>query len=60
MGAGARAAKDTGLLRVLDSQIMRHHAAISFVTGILAVLGVAAMAVGLSQVSPFLKALLPF
>jgi len=49
-----------GLRSVLDSQIMRHQAAISFVTGALAVLGVGAMSLGLARVPPFLKVLLPF
>jgi hypothetical protein len=49
-----------GLLSVLDSQIMRHQVAISFVTGALAVLGVGAMSLGLARVSPLLKVLLPF
>jgi len=38
-----RTTENAGLLSVLDSQIMRHQAAISFVTGALAVLGVGAM-----------------
>jgi hypothetical protein len=60
-GAGKnRAAKDSGLLSMLDSQIMRHQAAISAVTGALAVLGVGAIVLGLSRVSPLLKILWPF
>ena len=60
-GAGKnRAAKDDGLLSTLDSQIMRHQTAISAVTGALAVLGVGAIALGLSRVSPLLKILWPF
>lgn len=60
-GAGKnRAAKDGGLLSTLDSQIMRHQAAISAVTGALAVLGVGAIVLGLSRVSPLLKILWPF
>jgi hypothetical protein len=60
-GAGKnRAAKDGGLLSTLDNQIMRHQAAISAVTGALAVLGVGAVVLGLSRVSPLLKVLWPF
>jgi len=55
-----RAVKDGGFLSTLDGQIMRHQAAISVVTGALAVLGVAAMILGLSRVSPLLKVLSPF
>jgi hypothetical protein len=54
-----RAAKD-GLLSTLDTRIMRHQAAISVVTGILAVLGVGVIVIGLSRVSPLLKVLSPF
>lgn len=60
-GAGKnRAAKDGGLLSTLDRQIMRHQAAISAVTGALAVLGVGAVVLGLARVSPALKILWPF
>ena len=55
-----RAAKDGGLLSTLDSQIIRHQAAISAVTGALAVLGVGAIVLGLSRVSPLLKIFWPF
>jgi len=55
-----RAEKDAGFLSTLDSQIMRHQSAISVVTGALAVLGLWAMALGLSRVSPLLKVLWPF
>jgi hypothetical protein len=54
-----RTAKDD-LLSSLDSQIMRHQREISVVTGVLAVLGVGAIVLGLSRVSPFLKILSPF
>lgn len=50
----------TGLLAALDRQIMRHQSSISFVTAVLAVLGVSAIALGLARVSPLLKALSPF
>jgi hypothetical protein len=60
-GAGKnRAKKDGGFLSTLDSQIMRNQAAISVVTGALAVLGVGAIVLGLSRVSPLLKVLSPF
>jgi hypothetical protein len=59
-GAGKNRAAKGGLLSTLDSQIMRHQAAISAVTGALAVLGVGAMVLGLSRVSPLLKILWPF
>jgi len=55
-----RAEKDAGFLSTLDGQIMRHQSAISIITGALAVLGLGAMALGLSQVSPLLKVLRPF
>jgi len=55
-----RAEKDAGFLSTLDSRITRHQSAISVVTGALAVLGLGAMALGLSRVSPLLKALWPF
>ena len=48
------------MLSTLDSQIMRHQAAISAVTGALAVLGVGAIVLGLARVSPLLKILWPF
>ena len=55
-GAGKdRSAKDEGFLSALDRRIMRHQAAISVVTGALAVLGVGTMLLGLSRVSPLLK-----
>ncbi len=54
------ASEDTGLLSTLDSQIMRHQSAISFVTGVLAVLGMAAIFLGLARVSPLPKILSPF
>ena len=44
----------------IDSRITRHQSAISVITGALAVLGLGAMALGLSRVSPLLKALWPF
>ena len=50
----------TGLLSSLDSQIMHHQREISVVTGVLAVLGVGAIVLGLSRVSPLLKVLSPF
>ncbi len=60
-GAGkGSASEDTGLLSVLDNQIVRHHAAISLGTGVLAILGVAAMFLGLARVSPLLKVFSPF
>ena len=55
-----RTTANAGLLSFLDSQIMGHQAAISFVTGALAVLGIGAMSLGLARVSPLLKVLLPF
>ena len=55
-----RTAKDDGFLSSVDSQIMRHHREISVVTGVLAVLGVGAIVLGLSRVSPLLKVLSPF
>ena len=55
-----RPENDTGFLSTLDGQIMRHQSAISIITGALAVLGLGAMALGLSQVSPLLKVLRPF
>jgi len=51
---------DGGFLSSLDSQIMRHQRAISVVTGVLAVLGVGAIVLGLSRVSPLLKVFSPF
>jgi hypothetical protein len=60
-GTGKEAAAEgTGLLAALDRQIMRHRSSISFVTEVLAVLGVGTMAVGVARVSPLLKALSPF
>lgn len=60
-GAGkGSASEDTGLLSTLDSQIMRHQSAISLVTGVLAIVGAAAMFLGLARVSPLLRALSPF
>jgi hypothetical protein len=50
-----RSAKHERFLSELDSRIMRHQTAISVVTGALAVLGVAAIVVGLSRVSLLLK-----
>jgi hypothetical protein len=47
-------------LSSLDNQIMRHQREISIVTGALAVLGVGAIVLGLSRVSPLLKVLSPF
>jgi hypothetical protein len=49
-----------GFLSTFDSHIVRHHVTISIVTGILAILGVGAMVVGLSGVSPLLRVLRPF
>ena len=55
-----RAANDGGFLSALDDLIVRHQVTISVVTAILAVLGVGAMVVGLSRVSPILRVLSPF
>jgi hypothetical protein len=55
-----REANNGGFLSTLDRHIVRHQATISIVTGILAVLGVGAMVVGLSGVSPLLRVLRPF
>ena len=55
-----RTAKDGGFLSTLDGLIIRHQTAISVFAGALAVLGVGAMIVGLSRVSPLLKVLTPF
>jgi hypothetical protein len=72
VGAGAKVARggshsgrnrtvnDRGVLQALDNLIMRHGSAISVVTGLLAILGVGAMAIGLANVSPLLKVLSPF
>ena len=49
-----------GLLGTLDGQIMRHQRAISVVTGALAILGVAAIILGFTGLSPNLKAVSPF
>jgi hypothetical protein len=49
-----------GLLSTIDGQTMRHHLAISVVTGALAILGVAAIILGFAGLSPNLKALSPF
>ena len=53
-------AKNDSFLSSLDSQIMRHEREISVVTGVLAVLGVGAIVLGLSRVSPLLKVFSPF
>ena len=53
-------AKNDSFLSSLDNQIMRHQREISVVTGILAVLGVGAIVLGLSRVSPLLKVFSPF
>ncbi len=58
--AGKGRAEKAGFLSTLDSRITRHQSAISVITGALAVLGLGAMALGLSRVSPLLKALWPF
>lgn len=55
-----RTPKGGGFLSSLDSQIMRHQREISVVTAVLAVLGVGAIVLGLSRVSPLLKVLSPF
>jgi len=72
MGAGAKVAHGGShsgrnrrvngrrVLEALDNLIMRHRSAISVATGLLAILGVGAMAVGLANVSPLLKVLSPF
>ena len=49
-----------GLLSTLDERIMRHQRVISVVTGALAILGVAAIILGLAGLSSNLKALSPF
>ena len=49
-----------GLLSSIDEQIIRHQHAISVVTGVLAVLGVAAIVVGFTGLSASLKVLSPF
>jgi len=49
-----------GLLSTIDGQIIRHQHAISVVTGVLAVLGVAAIVVGFAGLSANLKVLSPF
>jgi len=59
-GLGTEGTAKNRLLSSLDSQIMRHQREISVVTGILAVLGVGAIVLGLSRVSPLLKVLSPF
>jgi hypothetical protein len=49
-----------GLLSTIDGQIIRHQHAISVVTGVLAILGVAAIVVGFTGLSANLKVLSPF
>ena len=49
-----------GLLSSIDGKIIRHQHAISIVTGVLAVLGVAAIVVGFTGLSANLKILSPF
>ena len=49
-----------GLLSTIDGQIIRHQHAISVVTGVLAILGVAAVVVGFTGLSADLKVLSPF
>jgi hypothetical protein len=49
-----------GLLGTIDGQILRHQHAISVVTGVLAILGMAAIVVGFTGLSANLKALSPF
>jgi hypothetical protein len=49
-----------GLLSTIDRQIVRHQHAISVVTGVLAILGVAAIVVGFTGLSEHLKVLSPF
>ena len=55
-----RTVNSRGVLETLDNLIMRHRSAISIITGLLAILGVGAMAVGLANISPLLKVLSPF
>lgn len=59
-GPETRRTENDGFLSSLDRRIMRHQREISVVTGLLAVLGVGAIALGLSRVSPILKVLSPF
>ena len=49
-----------GLLGTIDGRIIRHQHAISIVTGVLAILGVAAIVVGFVGLSANLKVLSPF
>ena len=49
-----------GLLGTIDRQIIRYQHAISIVTGVLAILGVAAIVIGFIGLSANLKVLSPF
>jgi len=65
MESGTTAARQSepapgGLLSTIDGQIIRHQHAISIVTGVLAILGVAAIVVGFTGLSANLKVLSPF
>ncbi len=65
MGTGTTAVQQSeperiGFLGTIDSQIVRHQLAISFVTGALAILGAMAIVLGFAGLSPSLKALSPF
>ena len=55
-----KGAEKTGFLANLDRQLIRHQSAISAFTGVLAVLGLAAMFLGIARVAPSLKVLSPF
>ena len=59
-GSTIKGADDPGLLGRLDRQLMRHRSAISAFTAVLAVLGLAAMFLGIARVAPSLKVLSPF
>ena len=63
MEGGTTAVQQTdpnGILSTLDGQIMRHQLAISVVTGVLAILGVAAIILGFAGLSTNLKVIAPF
>jgi len=49
-----------GLLGTIDALIIRHQYAIAVVTGVLAILGAAAIVVGFTGLSANLRALSPF
>ena len=53
-------AEETDFLANRDRQLIRHRSAISAFTGVLAVLGLAAMFLGIARVAPSLKVLSPF